>query len=77
MKDLCPCVEKCEIFKGFLKDKIFISRSYKSVYCDAGADGRIKCKRYLCREKFGQVPLDLLPNSDKTIEQIGMENDWQ
>jgi hypothetical protein len=76
MSDVCPYWEKCPIFSGILKDRVFTTKSYLSLYCEAGEEGRGNCKRFQCRERFGRVPENLLPNSNKSIEEIGLENHW-
>jgi len=74
--NICPSAENCPIFKGILQHKDFTTKSYKMIYCESGLDGRKKCIRWQCKEKFGKVPDDLLPNSSKTLEEIGNENEW-
>ena len=76
MIEICPVYEKCPIFSGVLKGKNFTTSSYKKQYCEAGLDARNNCKRWLCRNKFGKAPDYLLPNSDKTLDEIGKENNW-
>jgi hypothetical protein len=76
MTDVCPSAEKCPIFTGVLKDKIFTTKSYKMQYCEDGEKGRNNCKRWQCKNKFGKVPENLLPNSITTLEEIGQSNNW-
>ncbi|URA10343.1 hypothetical protein [Thermospira aquatica] len=76
MSDICPNVAKCPIFTGILKDRTFTTNAYKQLYCEAGLEGRNKCKRFQCKQKYGKVPDNLLPNSIKTLEEIGRENNW-
>lgn len=70
MESVCKNYEKCPIYNGILKDKVMTASNYKSLYCNAGEDGWLKCKRFLVKEKTGKCPPDLLPNSFKTIEEI-------
>jgi hypothetical protein len=76
MNDICPSAEKCPIFNNMLIGKYYTTQAYKSQYCEKGEDGRKNCRRWQCKQKFGKVPEKLLPNSFKTIEQIGKENKW-
>jgi len=76
MNDICPMAEKCPIFSGILKGKDFTTKSYKSQFCEAGTEGRNNCRRFQCKQKYGKVPENLLPNSNQTIDAIGKENNW-
>ncbi len=76
MPDICPAAAKCPIFNGILKDKKFVTENYKTKYCEAGEEGRIKCRRWQCKQKYGKVPENLLPNSIKSIEEIAKENKY-
>ena len=66
----CKNYEKCPIYTGILKDNQVTSKSYREQYCNAGPNGWNKCKRYLIKEKTGQCPPNLLPNSLKSVEEI-------
>ncbi len=70
MPTACPSSPKCPIFTGILKDKFFTTKAYKAQFCEAGEEGRNNCLRWQCKQKFGKVPEDLLPNTNKTLEQI-------
>jgi hypothetical protein len=70
MEQVCANYVKCPIYSGILKEKNVASASYKKQYCEAGASGWNKCKRFQVREKCGKCPSDLLPNSFKSIEDI-------
>ncbi len=52
MSDICPFAEKCPIFGGILKDKVFTTKAYKDKYPEAGAEGRNACKRFQCKQRF-------------------------
>lgn len=71
MESTCPNHEKCPIFNGILADKEVTAKSYRRLYCEAGADKYTLCKRYMAKAKFGKCPGDLLPNSNLTLEEIG------
>ncbi|NLT49331.1 MAG: hypothetical protein GXX85_00240 [Ignavibacteria bacterium] len=76
MADVCPSADKCPIFSGVLKGKEITSKNYRLQYCENGIVGRNNCKRWQCKNKFGKVPEQLLPNSKKTLEEIAAENNW-
>jgi len=65
----CPRTPKCPIFNGVLKGTQF-TETYKSLYCMAGMEGRLKCRRYQVSEKCGKCPPDILPNSSKSVDEI-------
>ena len=66
---LCPKTPKCPIFNGILKGTEFTD-TYKELYCEAGEEGRNRCRRYQVALKVGMCPPDILPNSSKTVEEI-------
>lgn len=70
---ICPASEKCPIFNDILKDMLSTTKMYRLKYCESGPAGREKCMRWLSKQKYGKAPDKLLPNSDKTLEQIGKE----
>ena len=76
MSDICPSADICPIFNGVLKDKKFTIKSYKDQYCEAGEIGRQKCLRWQCKQKYGKVPENLLPNANDSLENIGRINSW-
>jgi hypothetical protein len=69
----CKNYEKCPIYTGVLKDRNTTSQIFKIQYCDAGERGWNACKRYQIKEQTGKCPPDLLPNSEKNVEQIVLE----
>jgi len=66
---LCPKTPKCPIFHGILKGTEF-TETYKRLYCEAGEEGRKKCRRFQVAEKIGKCPENVLPNSTKTVDEI-------
>jgi hypothetical protein len=67
--NVCPKTPKCPIFKGILKGTEF-TETYKRLYCEAGLEGRSRCRRFQVAEKAGVCPPDILPNSSKSVEEI-------
>ncbi|HUI70870.1 MAG TPA: hypothetical protein VL354_10160 [Spirochaetia bacterium] len=70
MDQVCANYVKCPIYNGILKDLAFTSEAYRKLYCDAGAAGWGECKRYLVKQKTGKCPEKLLPNSQKSVDDI-------
>ena len=66
---LCPKTPKCPIFNGILKGTDY-TETYKKLYCEAGQEGRDKCRRFQVASKVGMCPPDVLPNSTKSVEEI-------
>ncbi|MBN2213778.1 MAG: hypothetical protein JW723_05990 [Bacteroidales bacterium] len=66
---ICPKTPKCPIFQGILKGTEF-TETYKRLYCEAGEEGRNRCKRYQVALRVGKCPDNILPNSSKTVEEI-------
>lgn len=73
---LCPSAEKCPIFSGVLIGRDYTTKTYQDKYCKAGADGRLNCRRWQVKQMFGQCPPNILPNSLKSVEEIGKENNY-
>jgi hypothetical protein len=70
-EQLCKNYEKCPIFNGILGGKEATIKSYKKTYCtNPSPTGWVTCKRYIVKERIGKVPPELLPNSNKSIEEI-------
>lgn len=69
----CPGVQQCPIFSGVLKDKSMTAKSYQRLFCSAGEERWITCKRFMTKQRFGKCPSDLLPNSSLSIEQIAVK----
>jgi hypothetical protein len=66
---ICPKTPKCPIFNGVLKGTEFTS-TYKKLYCEAGEEGRQRCRRFQVAQITGMCPPEILPNSSKTTEEI-------
>ncbi len=67
----CPKSEKCPIFIGGVLKRAQSERIYRSLYCSAGKANYEKCVRYIVSQKIGgPVPISILPNSTKSIEEI-------
>ncbi len=73
MKDKCQYADKCPIFTGILQDMVITTKVFKNQYCEAGIEGRNKCKRFQCMQKYGYVPDTVLPHSVQTLEDIAKE----
>ena len=71
MKEICPKTEKCSLFKGEILQRDQSTRIYKGLYCEAGKEKYMTCKRYIAAERTGKpVPTNILPNSSKSIDEI-------
>jgi hypothetical protein len=66
---VCPKTPKCPIFNGILKGTEFTG-TYKKLYCEAGEEGRLRCRRFQVALRTGMCPPDILPNSSKTVDEI-------
>ena len=51
--------------------------TYKRQYCYAGEESRESCKRFQVREIVGKCPLDILPDSPMSAEEIIEKYDLQ
>lgn len=71
----CPSTSSCPLFQGLLKNNKVTIEAYKIRYCQV-ENGNLECKRWQSAQKYGKAPHDLLPNSTKTLEEIGKENGW-
>jgi hypothetical protein len=69
MEMTCPKTPKCPIFNGILKGTEF-TETYKRLYCEAGEEGRLRCRRYQVAQEVGMCPPEILPNSSKTLAEI-------
>ncbi len=67
----CESADACPIFSGLLKDREFTTKSYRSLFCESSEGQRNECRRWQCKEKYGSVPSDLLPNAKETVEELG------
>ncbi len=68
--DTCKNYVQCPIYRGILADKEMTATAYKRMYCEAGEQGWLKCKRYQVKERTGTCPPDLLPNSFQSVDEI-------
>ena len=66
---ICPNTPRCPIFNGVLKGTEYTS-TYRNLYCEAGEEGRKKCRRFQVASIMGRCPEQILPNSTKTVEEI-------
>lgn len=66
---ICPKTPKCPIFNGILKGTEY-TETYRKLYCEAGEEGRKRCRRFQVAEKVGMCPPDILPNSSKGVDEI-------
>jgi hypothetical protein len=69
---LCPKTSACPIFNGILKGTEY-TEVYKKQYCEAGEEGRKRCRRFQVAALIGKCPPKVLPNSSKTVDEIVME----
>jgi hypothetical protein len=68
----CPKTPACPIFNGILKGTEY-TEVYKKQYCQAGEEGRKRCRRFQVASITGKCPAGVLPNSLKTAEVIVAE----
>jgi len=66
---VCPKTPKCPIFNGILKGTEY-TETYKKLYCEAGEQGRMKCRRFQVAQTVGVCPPNVLPNSTKSVDEI-------
>jgi len=66
----CPKVETCPLFNGVLLKRSGSEESYKNLYCKAGEDKWMNCKRYMTAEKIGSCADWILPNCSLKLEEI-------
>jgi hypothetical protein len=66
---ICPNTPRCPIFNGILKGTEYTT-TYKSLYCEAGQEGREKCRRFQVASITCICPPDILPNSTKSVDEI-------
>lgn len=69
-KEFCPKVEKCPIFLNNVLTSGNAAVAYKKLYCEAGAGKYQTCMRYKVSQIAGKCPPNLLPNSNKRIEDV-------
>jgi hypothetical protein len=71
MENICPGSAQCPIFNGILSDKVTTAKSYRKQFCEGGEVKWSSCKRFMTKKRFGKCPPDLLPNSLKSVDEIG------
>ncbi len=59
--------QTCPIHSGMLEAT---ETTYKRQYCYAGEESWESCKRFQVREIVGKCPLDILPDSPMSAEEI-------
>ena len=70
MENTCPKVEKCPIFVNNVLTIENAAVAYKSLYCEAGPEKYLSCKRFIISNKIGSCPPDVMPNCSKSVEEI-------
>ncbi len=71
MENICPNSAQCPIFSGVLSNKETTAKAYRNQFCEAGEVEWNRCKRFMTKKQYGKCPPDLLPNTLKTVEEIG------
>jgi len=66
----CAREKTCPIYTGVLRYLQPYVEAYKQTYCDAGPDGYEKCKRLEIVKVHGFCPENVLPDDDRTVEEI-------
>jgi hypothetical protein len=66
---VCPKTPACPIFNGVLKGTEYTD-VYKKLYCEAGKEGRNRCRRFQVASVTGKCPPNVLPNATKTVDEI-------
>jgi hypothetical protein len=70
--NICPKTPACPIFNGILKGTEY-TEVYRRLYCEAGEEGRKRCRRFQVAAISGKCPPGVLPNATKTAEEIVAE----
>ncbi len=68
-KDKCEKLEKCPI-SDILKNDKMLTGTYKRLFCEAGEKGKQNCKRYQIAKKIGSCPINILPNTPLSVDEI-------
>lgn len=68
--ELCPKTEKCPLFKGTMLASKKAQEIYMNLYCKAGVAGRMACKRFLVASMNVSPPPDLMPDDQRSPEEI-------
>ncbi len=70
MSDNCPKTEKCPLFQGEMLASKKAQEIYMRIYCTAGKVGMNRCKRFQLVKEGHKPSDDLMPNDDRSIEDI-------
>jgi hypothetical protein len=62
--------QTCPVHSGLLKATETTIGDYKRQYCYAGKGSWESCKRFQVKEIVGKCPLDVLPDSPMSAEEI-------
>lgn len=66
----CPKTEKCPLFQGDMLASKKAQEIYMRIYCTAGEIGRNRCKRYMIVLEDLKPADNVMPNDDRTVQQI-------
>ncbi|NPA66978.1 MAG: hypothetical protein GXO50_00045 [Chlorobi bacterium] len=66
----CPKHKTCPLFQGEMLASKKAQEIYMRIYCTAGEKGRNRCKRFMLVKAGYSSPDDLMPNDERTLEQI-------
>jgi len=70
-KHICPKFKQCPIFQNNVLFNEQTGKTYKNLYCLAGPDQYMSCKRFIVSEKTGkQIPQDIFPNCQLKTNDI-------
>jgi hypothetical protein len=71
----CPKTNTCPLFQGEMLASSKAQEIYMKLYCTVGEKGRNRCKRFMLVQQ-GYKPADnVMPNDERTIEQIIQDKD--
>lgn len=67
---LCKYSKSCPIYNGVLKNRKMTIQAYMESYCSAGEENWSRCKRFQLTELYGFCPSEILPNDNRSIEDL-------
>ena len=70
MSDYCPKTEKCPLFQGEMLASKKAQEIYMRIFCTAGEVGMSRCKRFQLVKEGHKPSDDLMPNDDRSVEEI-------
>ncbi len=70
MSDYCPKTEKCPLFQGEMLASKKAQEIYMRIFCTAGDVGMNRCKRFQLVKEGYKPSNDLMPNDDRSVEDI-------